>query len=127
MFRQEPQPPKKKPKNAGAVSQSEPRYNTKPMKTETDNTKHESHAGDKSWLERNVNMVIAALVIACVATLAAQFVFTPMFDDHHPAHFKQENIFGFSAVFGFVAFVAVVFLGRFLRLIVMRKEDYYDS
>ncbi len=100
---------------------------TKPMNTETDNSNHESHSSDKSWPERNVNLLIAALVVACVATLVAQFVYTPLFDDHHPAHFKQENIFGFSAVFGFVAFVGVVFLGRLLRLIVMRKEDYYDS
>jgi hypothetical protein len=48
------------------------------------------------------------------------------YDEHHPAHFAEEAWFGFQAWFGFVVFVVVVFLGRGLRLIVERKEDYYD-
>ena len=97
------------------------------MKTKTDNSKDESHAGDQSWVERNVNLFIAGLVIACVATLVAQLVFSPMFSEEHPAHFEIETFFGFEAIFGFVAFVAVVFLGWLLRFFVKRDEDYYDS
>lgn len=97
------------------------------MKTENDNSKDESHASDQSWLERNVNLVIMGLVIACIATLVAQLVFSPLFSDEHPAHFEIETFFGFEAIFGFVAFVAVVFLGWLLRFFVKRDEDYYDS
>lgn len=79
-----------------------------------------------SWIERNVNLVIWGLVIACVLSLVAEPVFGPFFDDHHPAHFELEKIFGYQAVIGFVAFVAAVFLGKALRLIVRREEDYYD-
>jgi hypothetical protein len=80
-----------------------------------------------SWFERNVNLLIGLLVASCVAVLVAELVFRPFFDDHHPAHFEIENIFGYQAAIGFVAFITVVFLGKFLRLIVRRGEDYYDS
>ncbi len=95
------------------------------MNDELDNTKQTPPG--QSWLERNVNLVIGGLVIACVGTLIAQWAYSPLFDDHHPAHFEPENIFGFEAIFGFAAFVIVVFLGRLLRVFVKRKEDYYDS
>lgn len=100
------------------------------MTDQTDNSNHESH-GPKSWPERNVNLIIWVLVIACAATVVAQFmfgtVFDPLFDEKHPAHFSLEEFPAFQAIFGFVAFVVIVFLGRILRLFVMRKEDYYDS
>lgn len=90
------------------------------------------HGHDKSWFERNVNLVIVGLVAACALTVVAQVVLPmfgmPMFDEHHPAHFPSyENMLGFQAMFGFAAFVIVVFLGKGLRLIIKRKEDYYDA
>lgn len=134
------------------------------MKTEDDNSKGDDPGSDASWLERNVNVVIAALVIACIGSLVAQLLWAPLFadrhgeashveashddgsqdetshDEHahdevshdgashlHPAEFAVEEVFGFEAMFGFAAFVAVVFLGTGLRLIIMRDEDYYDS
>lgn len=97
------------------------------MKTENENSNHVSNAGDLSWLERNVNLLIVALVVACAATLAAQAYYGADLFHDHPAQFPPENVFGFEALFGFVAFIGVVFLGRLLRLFVMRKEDYYDS
>ncbi len=86
-----------------------------------------SHPPDSSgWLERNVNLLIVALVAACASTLVAELVFSPFFDEHHPAHFELENVFGYQAVLGFAAFVCVVFLGKLLRVFVQRPEDYYD-
>ena len=100
------------------------------MNKETENTKHSP--GDQSWFEKNVNLIMIGLVIACVLTLVAQVVAPlvgfPLYDDHHHPHFPGvEDFFGFQAAFGFVSFVVVVFLGRFLRLIIKRGEDYYDS
>ena len=82
---------------------------------------------DPDWIESNVNLIIGGLVLACAATLIAEVICRPFFDDHHPAHFELENVFGFQAAFGFVAFVVVVFLGRLLRVFIRRDEDYYDT
>jgi len=78
---------------------------------------------DASWFERreNVRKIIIALVVVCVVLVLAEFFYT----NHHP-HFGIESSFAFQAWFGFVTFVVIVFLGRFLRLIVSRPEDYYD-
>ena len=67
-------------------------------------------------------MMIIGLVVTCVLLYLAEFTYT---NDH--AHFELENFKGFQAIFGFVAFVVVVFLGMGLRLIIERKEDYYDG
>ena len=101
------------------------------MNKETDNSNHDSdsHAADRSdqsWLERNVNLVIVGLVVACILSLVAEWGLGPFFDEKHPAHFPQEEWFGFQAAFGFIAFAVVVFLGTMLRKLIMRKEDYYD-
>jgi hypothetical protein len=81
---------------------------------------------ESSWPERHVSWIITALVVACAATLAAEPVWRPFFDEHHPAHFPIENVIGYQALLGFVAFVCVVFLGKLLRVFVKRPEDYYD-
>jgi hypothetical protein len=88
---------------------------------------HKTEKTEPSWFERNVNLLIVGLVVACASTLVAELIFRPFFDDHHPAHFEIENVFGFQAALGFVAFVVVVFLGRLLRLVIKRDEDYYDA
>jgi hypothetical protein len=78
---------------------------------------------DQSWFERpqNISLLIWALIIVCALLVLADLVYP----NPHP-HFAVEKIFGFQAWFGFAAFVGVVYLGRFLRLIVKRDEDYYD-
>jgi hypothetical protein len=104
------------------------------MHHDNNNANSQSPAGGKSWFERNVNLIIAGLIVACAATLIAQAMcrfellgLHPLFSEEHPAHFELESLFGFEAMFGFVAFVTVVFLGRVLRIFVKRDEDYYDS
>ena len=79
--------------------------------------------GDESWFERprNINLLITLLCIVCAGLVLADL----FYENPHP-HFPIETTFGFQAWFGFVAFVAVVFLGRFLRRFVRRDEDYYD-
>ncbi len=41
-------------------------------------------------------------------------------------HFPWESAPEFFAVYGFVACVSLIFVAKLLRLIVKRKEDYYD-
>lgn len=102
------------------------------MKKSQSNDPHEANSHSKSWFESNVNLIIVGLILACVLTVIAQVALPvlgfPMFDEHHPAHFpRYENMIGFQAMFGFAAFVIVVFLGKGLRTIIKRKEDYYDA
>jgi len=83
-----------------------------------------------SWFEKpaSINLLIGGLVVACLALLVVELIFGGSFyDDHHPAHFPLENLFGYQALIGFVAFVVVVFLGTMLRLVIRRSEDYYDQ
>lgn len=75
---------------------------------------------DRSWVERNVQPIFRALVGVCLALLVAE-----LFYQHHP-HFEIDGLPGFYAVFGFLAFVFIVFAGKGLRRLIMRNEDYYD-
>jgi uncharacterized membrane protein len=76
-----------------------------------------------TWFERpnHVRWLVIGLVVVCLALVLADL----FYENPHP-HFKAETIFGFHAWFGFIAFVVIVFLGRLLRIIVSRPEDYYD-
>ena len=87
-----------------------------------DTNKH-PEPSDPSWFEKpaNIRMMIIGLVVFCIGLFLAEFTY----ENHHP-HFDLENYKGFQALFGFVAFVVVVFLGMGLRLIIKRDEDYYD-
>lgn len=79
--------------------------------------------GEPTWFERpeNVRMLVIALCVICGLLVISEW----FYENPHP-HFDAESIFGFQAWFGFIAFVVIVFLGRALRLIVSRPEDYYD-
>ena len=63
--------------------------------------------------------IIAFLVILDVAF--------PLLFGHKHADFAWESWPGFYAVFGFVAFVILVFGAKYiLRPLAKRREDYYD-
>lgn len=88
-------------------------------------TEKEHTPDDLSWFEKksNIRMMIIGLIVACVLLVLAQFTY----ENDHPHFPKYENFVGFQAIFGFVAFVVIVFLGMGLRLIIEREEDYYDG
>ena len=46
---------------------------------------------------------------------------------HRHGEIALEDIPLFPALYGFVAFVFIVYAGRGLRLLIMRREDYYDE
>lgn len=80
------------------------------------------HDNEPGWFERrgNQNKVwYGMLAIAGILT-ASEFLY-----EHHP-HFDIENIPEFFELFGFFAFVFIVFAGTALRKLIMRPEDYYD-
>jgi hypothetical protein len=60
------------------------------------------------------------LVASCVVLLAFELAA----DRYGP--FAVEHVFGFYAIFGFVASLVVVLVTRLLRPLVARRGDYYD-
>ena len=60
------------------------------------------------------------LFVVCLVVLAADFFY------HKHGHYGFEEIFGFHAAFGFATFFGLVLVGKHLRKLLMRDEDYYD-
>lgn len=79
---------------------------------------------DSSWFEKasSVRIIAIALVLASVVLVLAEFAY-----EHHHPHFEVETFFGFQAWLGFAAFVAVVLMGRLVRPLLSRPEDFYDD
>ena len=77
---------------------------------------------DKGWFDhrRNVDFIVYALF----AISAALFAVDTIVPKHSP--FAIEYTFGFYAIFGFVGCVALVLIAKGLRVLLMRREDYYD-
>lgn len=79
--------------------------------------------GEKSyWLDRpsNVDKLVYGFYVVCALFLVADILV------HKHGPFEIEHIFGFYAVFGFVACVVLVLIAKALRRVLMRPEDYYD-
>lgn len=64
--------------------------------------------------------IFLALLAACVVVLLSELLL------HKHGDFAFEEAFGFHALFGFVAYLAIVNLAKLLRRLVERPEDYYD-
>lgn len=69
----------------------------------------------------NVKRVVWILVAACVVSFGLDAVV------HRHVDHPWESLFGFYAVYGFVACVLLVLIAKQLRKVLMRKEDYYDE
>ena len=76
-----------------------------------------THVFDKP---ENVSRVVHILTALCGLLLGADFVV-----HRHITH-PWESMWGFYAVFGFVACVVLVLLAKEMRKLVMRDADYYD-
>ena len=46
---------------------------------------------------------------------------------HRHGVFPIEDSYMFPAIFGFLAFMLIVQVGKWLRLMIMRSEDYYEG
>lgn len=45
---------------------------------------------------------------------------------HKHAYFTWEGVPGFFAVYGFISYVLLINVAKKLRLLIKRREDYYD-
>ena len=85
----------------------------------------------KRWLDdpANVKKLIKGFLVLCVLLLLAglwlQFGMEHS-EDGHQSIFAAEGWFIFYPLYGFLAYVALVFISKGLRKIIMRDEDYYD-
>lgn len=77
---------------------------------------------EPGWFDRKENQekLWYLLLVVCGALTISEFLY-----EHHP-HFEIEKIPEFFEVFGFLAFVFIVFMGSLLRRLIMRSEDYYE-
>jgi len=84
--------------------------------TNTDNKK-------TYWLDKpgTLNLIIAVLVVSCIALFAADFFY------HPHGHFDFEKWPGFYAWYGFLSYCAIVLSAKQMRKLIGRKEDYYES
>ena len=57
--------------------------------------------------------------------LCALSVVVELFLHRHLAH-PLEGLFGFYAIYGFVACVVLVLVAKQMRKLLMRAQDYYD-
>lgn len=80
------------------------------------------------WVtKRGARIALVALHVAAVVTVAVEFL-RPFPDDAHAVERVHALDFSASyAIYGFVACVVLVILGRVLRRIVMRRADYYGG
>ena len=80
--------------------------------------------GKKRYLfdnPKNVKRVVRGLIAVCLVLFGLDFVL------HRHAVHPWEELFGFYAIYGFVACVLLVLLAKELRKLLMRDEDYYDK
>ena len=61
------------------------------------------------------------LYILCAASLAADFLI------HRHVDHPLEAIPAFYCLYAFIGIVVLVVLSKALRVVAMRKEDYYDG
>ena len=70
---------------------------------------------------RNFRRVLWVFLATCGFLFIADFIF-----HRHVVH-PWEALWGFYALFGFVACVVLVLVAKGMRKYLMRKEDYYDD
>jgi hypothetical protein len=71
--------------------------------------------------KKNVRRLLIIFFISLVILLVVDF-----FIEKHAA-FPWEGAVNFFAAYGFVSCVALIYIAKGLRRLVMRREDYYDA
>ena len=91
------------------------------MSTQKRNTGHtKPGAGDGSGLAVLGRRFSYLLVGIALVLMVGEFII------HRHGEFPFEDMIMFPALYGFGAFIFIVYVGKWLRSIIMRGEDYYD-
>ena len=75
------------------------------------------------WLDepRNLRRLWRGFLAVLAATVLVELVVTL-----HP-HFSVESLFGFHALYGFLACLAMIVVAKGLGVLLKRPEDYYGG
>ncbi|MCH2491905.1 MAG: hypothetical protein MK320_03825 [Gammaproteobacteria bacterium] len=76
--------------------------------------------------KHDTRKIISAAVFGWLAAVCAALVVVEWFVHRH-ATYPWEGWPGFYAIFGFVAFAGIVLLGKQLRRVIRRDDDYYND
>lgn len=68
----------------------------------------------------NVRRLLYCFYVTLLILLGTEFFI------HKHVNFYWEESFAFFAIYGFVSCVVLIFVAKLLRMVVMRKENYYD-
>ena len=79
------------------------------------------HKVETMALKRYGKAFTLVLVIAIVILLVIEIL------THRHGELPIEEMFFFPAVYGFCAFVFIVMMGKLLRQVIMRPENYYQN
>ncbi len=72
--------------------------------------------------KKNLNLLFIIFCTVLAVLLISEFFI------HKHTYFPWEEWHGFYAVYGFIAFVILIFVAKYiLRPFVKRREDYYDQ
>jgi len=69
---------------------------------------------------------IKRLLIFFFTILALLLVIDPFVDKHAAHDVPWEEAPAFFAAYGFLSYVALIYIAKFLRLFLKRDEKYYD-
>jgi branched-subunit amino acid permease len=75
----------------------------------------------KTILQRLGSRFTAILLAIAAVLVVLEFIF------HRHGEVAAEDFPLFPALFGFLAFLFIVQVGKWLRVMIMRDEDYYDD
>jgi O-antigen ligase len=76
--------------------------------------------------KHDTSTTISAAVFGWLAAVCTALVVIEWFVHRH-ATYPWEGWPGFYAIFGFVAFAGIVLLGKQLRRVIRRDDDYYND
>ncbi len=84
---------------------------------------HDPAAAPPGFFERasTIRAIQIALGVSCVVVLGLDLL------HWRHGHFEIEEMPGFYALYGFVAYVGIVTGAKVLRFFLQRPEDYYDE
>ncbi|GLX81093.1 hypothetical protein [Thalassotalea eurytherma] len=69
----------------------------------------------------NIEKMLKVFYVICGLLVVADFIV------HRHIYHDWENIPAFYAIYGFVGCSLLVFVAKWMRTFLMRKEDYYDE